>query len=170
MLLHFSNIWWTIFFCDYLDNFVVIHLDDILIYSTNQEKHEHHVYLILETFQGCGLDDKLEKCLFHQTYVEFLGYIISKKGISMDMKKIQSILEWLLQHLFEMCKIFLLFHTSTVYLSKIILRLLHLLPIWLGKKNLYGMKMPKAFFKLWSMPFILIHSDLKTIICRSRCI
>jgi hypothetical protein len=50
--------------------------------------------MVLEKLQECGLYAKLEKCFFHQPSVEFLGYIISSNGISMDPKKIQTIIEW----------------------------------------------------------------------------
>ena len=81
-------------FREHLDDFVVIYLDDILIFSKNEEEHERHVRLVLEKLRQRGLYAKLEKCLFHQASVEFLGYIISGDGIHMDRKKIQTILEW----------------------------------------------------------------------------
>ena len=71
-------------FREYLDHLVVICLDDILIYSKNKEEHEHHVCLVLEKLRKCKLYAKQEKCLFHQSMVEFLGYIVSGNGISMD--------------------------------------------------------------------------------------
>ena len=81
-------------FREHLDDFVVIYLDDIFIFSKNEEEHERHVRLVLENLRQRGLYAKLEKCLFHQTSIEFLDYIILGKGIHMDKKKIQTILEW----------------------------------------------------------------------------
>ena len=62
-------------FREYLDDFVVIYLDDILIFLKNEEEHEKHVHLILEKLRERGLYAKLEKCLFYQTEMEFLGFI-----------------------------------------------------------------------------------------------
>jgi hypothetical protein len=63
-------------FHEYLDDFVVYYINDILIFSKNMANHERHVCLVLEKFQEVGLYAKLEKCGFHQSKVEFLGYII----------------------------------------------------------------------------------------------
>ena len=81
-------------FREFLDDFVVCYLDDILIYSKNPEDHEQHVRLVLQKLRDSGLYAKLEKCMFHKPEVEFLGYIILGKGLSMDPKKIQTILDW----------------------------------------------------------------------------
>ena len=81
-------------FREFLDDFVVCYLDDILIFSKNEEDHEKHVRLVLKRLRNAGLYAKLEKCVFHQPQVEFLGYIISGEGLSMDPKKIQTVLEW----------------------------------------------------------------------------
>jgi hypothetical protein len=74
-------------FQEYLDHFVVIYLDDILIHSKNEEEYEHHVQIVLEKLREQGLYAKQEKCLFHQSMVEFLDYIVSGDGISIDEKK-----------------------------------------------------------------------------------
>lgn len=71
-------------FREFLDRFVVTYLDDILIYSHTQEQHDSHVRQVLGKLREFGLYAKLEKCQFDQDQVEFLGYIISAKGISMD--------------------------------------------------------------------------------------
>ena len=74
-------------FCDLLDVCVIIYVDDILIYSVNQDEHDQHVRMVLEHLRLFKLYAKLEKCLFDQTEVEFLGYKISSQGISMDPSK-----------------------------------------------------------------------------------
>ena len=81
-------------FREFLDNFVVCYLDNILIYSKDIKQHEEHVRLVLDKLCNAGLYAKLEKCNFHQSQVEFLGYIVSCNGISMDQKKIQAVLGW----------------------------------------------------------------------------
>ncbi len=75
-------------FCDHLDDFVVCYIDDIFIFLENMEDHEHHVCFILEKLWEVGLHAKLEKCEFHQSKVEFLGYIIFGDGICMDLCKV----------------------------------------------------------------------------------
>ena len=81
-------------FREFLDHFVVVYLDDILVFSKNEKDHENHVRLVLEKLRSAGLYAKLEKCVFHQPQVEFLGYIISGEGLSMDPKKIEAVTSW----------------------------------------------------------------------------
>jgi hypothetical protein len=81
-------------FQEFLDQFVIIYIDDILIFSKNEEEHKEHVRLVLQKLCEMGLYAKLEKCMFHQLQVEFLGYIISGNDISMDPCKVATILDW----------------------------------------------------------------------------
>ena len=81
-------------FREYLDRFVIVYLDDILIYSKDQNEHNTYVQLVLKKLQNKGLYAKLEKCKFDQSQVEFLGYIITPYGIQMDPHKINTILSW----------------------------------------------------------------------------
>jgi hypothetical protein len=73
---------------------VVYYVNDILIFSKNMVDHERHVHLVLEKLWKVGLYAKLEKCRFHQFEVEFLGYIISRNGVCMDLHKVQTIMDW----------------------------------------------------------------------------
>ena len=59
-------------FQEFLDQFVIIYIDDILIFSKNEEKHKEHVCLVLQKLHEMGLYTKLEKCMFHQLQLEFL--------------------------------------------------------------------------------------------------
>jgi hypothetical protein len=78
-------------FREYMDKFVVVYLDDILIFSKNQEDHDKHVWLVLVKLQEHGLYAKLEKCEFDKSLVEFLGYVIPLDGVSMDKSKVKTI-------------------------------------------------------------------------------
>lgn len=81
-------------FRDLLDIFVIIYLDDILIYSPDLETHQSHVIQVLDRLRQTQLYAKASKCEFHQTSVEFLGFVVSDQGLSMDTKKVKSIMEW----------------------------------------------------------------------------
>ena len=78
----------------YLDVFVVVYLDDILVYSTDERKHVEHVRKVLQALKDADLRVKPEKSEFHKQEIEFLGYIVSEKGLKMDPSKVKSILEW----------------------------------------------------------------------------
>ncbi len=77
-----------------MDECVVVYLDDILIFSKNQEDHDKHVRLVLATLREHGLYAKLEKCEFDKSSVAFLGYVISLDGIFMDKSKVETIQCW----------------------------------------------------------------------------
>ncbi|TKA33188.1 hypothetical protein B0A50_00741 [Salinomyces thailandicus] len=77
-----------------LDNICVVYLDDILIYSDNEEEHIEHVRMVLERLRDWKLYAKRSKCTFHTKTVEFLGFIISPRGIHMDPARVQAIAEW----------------------------------------------------------------------------
>ncbi len=81
-------------FREYMDEFVVVYLDDILIFSKDQETHDKHVRLVLATLQEHGLYAKLEKCEFDKSSVAFFGYVISPDGIFMDKSKVETIHCW----------------------------------------------------------------------------
>jgi hypothetical protein len=77
-----------------LDKFVVVFIDDILIYSKNEEEHAEHFRVVLQRLREHKLYAKFSKCDFWLKEVQFLGHIISKDGISMDPEKIQDVLNW----------------------------------------------------------------------------
>ena len=81
-------------FSDLLDVCVVVYLDDILIYSEDPAKHPDHVREVLAQLRENDLFCKPEKCEFHTDRIEFLGYVVSPDGVSMDEKKIKTILDW----------------------------------------------------------------------------
>ncbi|WVZ63662.1 hypothetical protein U9M48_013276 [Paspalum notatum var. saurae] len=81
-------------FMEYLDKFVVVFIDDILIYSKTEEEHEEHLRLVLQKLREHKLYAKLSKCEFWLDQVPFLGHIVSKGGIMVDPSKISSVMDW----------------------------------------------------------------------------
>ena len=81
-------------FFDWLDDFVIVYLDDILIYSRTRELHLHHVKLVLERLAQHQWYCKLKKCEFAQTSVEYLGHIISQGKIEIDPRKMETVRDW----------------------------------------------------------------------------
>ncbi|KAK1605799.1 hypothetical protein QYE76_029472 [Lolium multiflorum] len=81
-------------FMDFLDKFVVVFIDDILIYSKSEEEHEKHLEVILETLRHHKLYAKFTKCEFWLKEVGFLGHILSAGGIAVDPAKIKTVEEW----------------------------------------------------------------------------
>jgi hypothetical protein len=79
-------------FMEYLDKFVMVFIDDILVYSRCEEEYEEHHRLVLQKLQDHRLYVKLSKCEFWLKQVTFLGHIISKGGISVDPSMIQDVL------------------------------------------------------------------------------
>lgn len=78
----------------YIDDFVIVYLDDILIFSKTFEEHEKHVHQVLQTLQDANLLVELEKCSFHVQEVKFLGHLISPGQVRMDPDKLAAIRDW----------------------------------------------------------------------------
>ena len=81
-------------FKDFLDRFVLIFIDDILVYSKTEEEHEKHLRIVLETLRSNQLKEIFSKCHFWKSRVKFPSHIISESGISMDPSKIEAIQNW----------------------------------------------------------------------------
>ena len=81
-------------FSDMLDVCVIVYLDDILIYSENMDLHQEHVREVLRRLRKHKLYANPDKCEFHSTTVEYLGYILSPEGLSMAEDKVKAILDW----------------------------------------------------------------------------
>jgi hypothetical protein len=82
-------------FMQCLDKFVIVFIDDILIFSKTMEEHEEHLRLVLEKLLSNQLYAKFSKCEFWLTEVAFLGHIISAGGVSVDPGKVKDVLNWM---------------------------------------------------------------------------
>jgi hypothetical protein len=78
-------------FMEYLDKFVVVFINDILIFSKNEKEHDKHLHLVLQKLRENQLYAKFNKCEFWLKEVSFLGHIISEGGISVDPSKVQGV-------------------------------------------------------------------------------
>jgi len=76
------------------DIFIVIYLDDILIFSNSLEEHQVHVRRVLDRLREYNLHSKPKKCLFHMQQIEFLGFMVTPTGISMDTAKTDTVSAW----------------------------------------------------------------------------
>ncbi|KAH9267895.1 hypothetical protein BASA83_009604 [Batrachochytrium salamandrivorans] len=74
--------------------YVLVYLDDIVIYSSNMAEHKVHVRNVFKVLADNCLFCRAEKCHFYQTKIKYLGYIISSSGVSMDPSKIKAVQEW----------------------------------------------------------------------------
>src|SRR3954464_7986760 len=81
-------------FMEYLDRFVVIYLDDILIYSKNEEEHAEHLRLVFMKLREHRLYAKFSKCEFWLPEVTYLGHVISAKGMALNPERVQAVLDW----------------------------------------------------------------------------
>ena len=81
-------------FSAYLDRFVIVFVDDILIYSPSEEEHREHLRIVLQLLRDHQLYAKYSKCDFWLTEVKFLGHVVSSSGISVDPEKIESVMGW----------------------------------------------------------------------------
>ena len=79
-------------FQPYLDQFVVVFVDDILIYSQSEWEHEYHLRIVLQLLRDHQLYAKFSKCEFWLTEVRFLGHVVSASGVSVDPEKVEAVM------------------------------------------------------------------------------
>jgi hypothetical protein len=77
-----------------LDKFVVVFVDDILVYSKSMEEHEEHLRVVLQRLRDHQLYTKFSKCEFWINEVPFMGDVISPKGIMADPSEVRDVLDW----------------------------------------------------------------------------
>jgi hypothetical protein len=92
-LAHFMYLMNSVFMLE-LDKFIVVFIDDILIYSKSEEEHAQHLWVILQWLRDHQLYAKFSKCAFWLKEVPFLGHVISAEGIAIDPSKVQEVLDW----------------------------------------------------------------------------
>ena len=81
-------------FRPYLDQFIVVFIDDILVYFRDEQEHEQHLKIVLQTLREKKLYAKLSKCDFWLNEVSFLGHIVFIEGIRVDPTKIEVVVNW----------------------------------------------------------------------------
>jgi hypothetical protein len=94
-------------FREWLDDFVVVYIDDILISSGSLEEHVEHLRKVFQRLKENKLYVKLKKCKFGVTEVDFLGHRITQEGLKMDDHKVKAILDWELPKLVLALRFFL---------------------------------------------------------------
>jgi hypothetical protein len=82
-------------FMEHLDKFVVVFIDDILVYSKAEEQHEEHLRMMLEKLRANQLYAKFSTCEFWLTQVPFFGHVISAGGVLVDPDKVRDVLSWM---------------------------------------------------------------------------
>jgi hypothetical protein len=80
-------------FSQYLDKFVVVFIDYILVYSKIEEEHKEHLRIVLQTLRKHQLYAKFDKCDFYQKNIQYLGHVISAKGIVVNPDKVRAIMK-----------------------------------------------------------------------------
>ena len=78
----------------YLDKFVLVFVDDILIYSQSEEEHEDHLRVVLQLLRDHQLYSKFNKCEVWLTEVRFLGHVVSTSGVLVDPEKVEAVMSW----------------------------------------------------------------------------
>jgi hypothetical protein len=92
-LAHFMYLM-NLVFMEELDKFVVVFIDDILVFSKSKKEHEEHLSIVLQRLRDHQLYVKFSKCEFWLTEFQFLGHVVSSEGISVDPTKVREVLDW----------------------------------------------------------------------------
>ena len=79
---------------EYLDNFCIAYLDDILIYLSNPLEHKEHIYKVLLQLCKARLQADIKKCKFNVIYTKYLRFVISTDSIEVDLEKVEAICNW----------------------------------------------------------------------------
>ena len=79
---------------EYIDDFVLVYLDDILVFSTTEYEHEHHLRLVFQKLREHKLQAKLKKCEFAKPRVKYLGHIVGSGEVHVDQDKVAAVTNW----------------------------------------------------------------------------
>ena len=79
---------------EFIGKFVIVYLDDILVFSQTREEHLRHIQYVMKKLQQERLLINLQKCTFMQKDLVYLGFVISREGLKMDQEKVKAIFEW----------------------------------------------------------------------------
>ena len=78
----------------FIDKFVLVYLDDVLVYSNNEDEHEAHLCQVFDQLCECKLQAKLKKCEFGKLHVEYLGHAVGSGKLSVDREKVAAVSSW----------------------------------------------------------------------------
>ena len=91
-------------FQPYLDQFVVVFIDDVFIYSQSEKEHEDHLRVVLQVLKEHQLYAKFSKCEFWLNEARFLGHVVLASSVSVDLEKVKAVMSWeRLKSVFEIC-------------------------------------------------------------------
>ena len=79
---------------EYMDDFVLVYLDDMLVFSTTEKEHEHRLKLVFQKLRKHKLQAKLKKCEFGKPYVKYLGYVVVSGEVHMDQYRVVAVTNW----------------------------------------------------------------------------
>ena len=78
----------------YIDDFVLVYLDDILVYSDNAKEHKAHLWQVFDQLREHKLQAKLKKCEFGKPYISYLGNVVGSGLLRVDSDKVAAVLDW----------------------------------------------------------------------------
>ena len=79
---------------EYIDDFVLVYLDDILVFSTTEHEHENHLRLVFQQLRQHKLQAKLKKCEFGKPRVKYLGHVVGSGEVHVDKDKVAAVANW----------------------------------------------------------------------------
>ena len=79
---------------EYMDDFLLVYLDDILVFSTTEHEHEHHLRLVFQKLREHKLQAKLKECEFGRPLVKYFGHVVGSGEVYMDQDKVYAVASW----------------------------------------------------------------------------